>query len=223
MISKDPYKILGVSPTASDAEIKSAYKELVKKYHPDQYQDNPLADVAEEKMSEINAAYDQIMTSRRGGGSSYNSAGSGYDGYASSQGFDSGYIRSLIQSGSYTQADQMLDNVSSSERNAEWYFLKGTICHRRGWLNEAYNNFTRAVQLDPNNMEYQSVLAQMNRQRASCVAALGMKALTEGYTGAKVQPADEFVPDYLRKSQAERQREAEASPDGQAGKLPGDY
>ena len=68
MISKDPYKILGVSPTASDAEIKSAYKELVKKYHPDQYQDNPLADVAEEKMSEINAAYDQIMTSRRGGG-----------------------------------------------------------------------------------------------------------------------------------------------------------
>ena len=67
MISKDPYKILGVSPTASDAEIKSAYKELVKKYHPDQYQDNPLADVAEEKMSEINAAYDQIMTSRRNG------------------------------------------------------------------------------------------------------------------------------------------------------------
>ena len=65
MISKDPYKILGVSPTDSDAEIKSAYKELVKKYHPDQYQDNPLADVAEEKMSEINAAYDQIMTSRR--------------------------------------------------------------------------------------------------------------------------------------------------------------
>ena len=95
MISKDPYKILGVSPTASDAEIKSAYKELVKKYHPDQYQDNPLADVAEEKMSEINAAYDQIMTSRRGGG--YQSAESGYDGYASSQGFDSGYIRSLIQ------------------------------------------------------------------------------------------------------------------------------
>ena len=48
MISKDPYKILGVSPTASDAEIKAAYKELVKKYHPDQYQDNPLADVAGE-------------------------------------------------------------------------------------------------------------------------------------------------------------------------------
>ena len=66
MISKDPYKILGVSPTASDAEIKSAYKELVKKYHPDQYQDNPLADVAEEKMSEINAAYDAIKNGDTG-------------------------------------------------------------------------------------------------------------------------------------------------------------
>ena len=65
MISKDPYKILGVSPTASDAEIKSAYKELVKKYHPDQYQDNPLADVAEEKMSEINAASSETSTAFR--------------------------------------------------------------------------------------------------------------------------------------------------------------
>ena len=179
MISKDPYKILGVSPTASDAEIKSAYKELVKKYHPDQYQDNPLADVAEEKMSEINAAYDQIMTSRRGGG--YQSAESGYDGYASSQGFDSGYIRSLIQSGSYTQADQILDNVSSSERNAEWYFLKGTICHRRGWLSEAYNNFTRAVQL-----EYQSVLAQMNRQRSGYMSGNP----TQGYQAGGMSGPD---------------------------------
>ena len=152
MISKDPYKILGVSPTASDAEIKSAYKELVKKYHPDQYQDNPLADVAEEKMSEINAAYDQIMTSRRGGG--YQSAESGYDGYASSQGFDSGYIRSLI--------------------------------HRRGWLNEAYNNFTRAVQLDPNNMEYQSVLAQMNRQRSGYMSGNP----TQGYQAGGMSGPD---------------------------------
>ena len=98
MISKDPYKILGVSPTASDAEIKSAYKELVKKYHPDQYQDNPPADVAEEKMSEINAAYDQIMTSRRGGDTSPQKAA--MTAMPLRRGFDSGYIRSLIQSGS---------------------------------------------------------------------------------------------------------------------------
>lgn len=71
--------------------------------------------------------------------------------------------------------------------------------------------------------------AQMNRQRASCVAALGMRAFmaeqsgADAYKGAFLVDAADFTPDYLRKSQAERQREAENSPDGQAGKLPGDY
>lgn len=66
--------------------------------------------------------------------------------------------------------------------------------------------------------------AQMNRQRASCVAALGMEALKGcAYPGVRVVEAGEFVPDYLRKPQAERQREAELSPEGAAGKLPGDY
>lgn len=66
--------------------------------------------------------------------------------------------------------------------------------------------------------------AQMNRQRASCVAALGMEALKGcAYSGVRVVEAGEFVPDYLRKPQAERQREAELSPEGAAGKLPGDY
>ena len=84
------------------------------------------------------------------------------------------------------KADQILDNVSASERNAEWYFLKGTICHRRGWLNEAYNNFTRAVQLDPNNMEYQSVLAQMNRQRSGYMSGNP----TQGYRAGGMSGPD---------------------------------
>ncbi len=65
--------------------------------------------------------------------------------------------------------------------------------------------------------------APMNRQRASCVAALGILALKGEYTGAKVMTAGAFAPDYLRKSQAERQRDALLSPEGAAGKLPGDY
>ena len=65
---KDPYSVLGVSQSASDDEIKKAYRELARKYHPDNYQNNPLADLAEEKMKEINEAYDAITKQRTGGG-----------------------------------------------------------------------------------------------------------------------------------------------------------
>ena len=63
----DPYKILGVPEDASDEEIKKAYRELARKYHPDNYHDNPLEDLAQEKMKEINAAYEQITKERASG------------------------------------------------------------------------------------------------------------------------------------------------------------
>ena len=56
------------NPNATDEEIKNAYRELARKYHPDNYIDNPLSDLAGEKMKEINEAYDEIMNTRRGGG-----------------------------------------------------------------------------------------------------------------------------------------------------------
>ena len=64
---KDPYEVLGVPESATDEEVKRAYRELARKYHPDNYQNNPLADLAEEKMKEINAAYEEINRRRAGG------------------------------------------------------------------------------------------------------------------------------------------------------------
>ena len=66
---KDPYKILGVERTASDDEIKNAYRALARKYHPDKYRDSDLAEMATEKMQDINWAYDEIKKERAGGGS----------------------------------------------------------------------------------------------------------------------------------------------------------
>ena len=66
---RDPYEVLGVPPTASDDEVKRAYRDLARKYHPDNYVDNPLADLAQEKMKDINEAYDTITRNRAGGGS----------------------------------------------------------------------------------------------------------------------------------------------------------
>ena len=76
------------------------------------------------------------------------------------------YIRSLIQNGDVTQADGMLNSVAQQDKTAEWFFLKGSVCYTRGWLNEAYDNFATAVNLDPGNAEYQAALNQMNRNRS---------------------------------------------------------
>ena len=159
---KDPYVVLGVQRSATEEEVKAAYKELVKKYHPDQYENDPLKDVAAEKMSEVNQAYDEIINNIR------NSEASSR--YSASTHFDSQQIRYLIQSGNITQADNMLSAVDPTMRDAEWYFLKGSVCYKRGWFNEAYENFSRAASINPGNAEYTAALNQLNSQRTGSMA-----------------------------------------------------
>lgn len=164
----DPYKVLGVSPNASDDEVKAAYRELARKYHPDNYQGNPLADLANERMQEINQAYDRVMELRRGGSSSGGgSSRGGYNqgGYTNQGGSQFSDIRRLITSGRVTQAEELLDGVPSHSRDAEWHFLKGSVQYTRGWLDEAYRNFSRACELDPGNGEYRAAMNQLQWQR----------------------------------------------------------
>ena len=161
---KDPYKVLGVAREASDEEIKKAYRELARKYHPDNYVDNPLADLVEEKMKEINEAYDQIQKERASGGSS--SSGSG-QGYSSGSYSDYTQVRELINNRRYSDAELILDAVSASNRNAEWNFLKGCVLIQRGWYYDAQKYLETACYLDPTNSEYRSALERIRQNTAS--------------------------------------------------------
>jgi len=180
---KDPYEVLGVSRYASEAEIKAAYKELVKKYHPDQYQDNPLAEFAEEKMAEINAAYDQIINNKRSGGYSYSQ--SSYEGFS---GVDYREVRRMISEGHLTEADQRLDSVMPNNRSAEWHFLKGSVAYSRGWLDQAYQEFAAASSMEPGNNEYRSAFNRMQQQRNGYMA--GGQNRYSGMQGGGVDPCD---------------------------------
>lgn len=167
---KDPYEVLGVSRDATDEEIKAAYRKLAKKYHPDNYNNSPLSDVAEEKMKEINEAYDAINNQKK---SSYGSAG----GYASGAGTGAGrgytnyaksteyiHVRQMIQQNRIADAERVLDGVSPNNRSAEWYFLRGLCYYRKGWSQQAFSHFQTACNMDPNNQEYRSAVYNMNNQ-----------------------------------------------------------
>ena len=169
----DPYKVLGVSPNATDEQVKAAYRELARKYHPDNYQNNPLADLASEKMKEINEAYDEIQKMRKAGGNTGGRSYSGYaGGYGSYQGNSQfGDIRRLISSGRIVEAEELLNGVPQAQRDAEWYFLRGSVYYSKGWLDEAYQNFTTACRMNPANPEYRAALNQLNYQRSTGRAA----------------------------------------------------
>ena len=168
---KDPYQVLGVAPTASDEELKRAYRELARKYHPDNYQNNPLADLASEKMKQINEAYDTIQKLRSSGGASagYNagsaygsgysqSTGSsgygGYAGYSGSNAAEFNRVRQLLNNNAVAEARAVLNSMSV--RNAEWNYLYGITLFRSGEYAAARQHLEMAAQMDPTNPEYRS-------------------------------------------------------------------
>lgn len=156
----DPYQVLGVSSSASNEEIKKAYRELSRKYHPDSYIDNPLSGLAEEKFKQVQEAYDQIMKDRENG---YNggSAGYGRDNFTGS-GDDSMEMQAAfnyINSGYYREALNTLSSIRY--KNARWYYYSAVANAGIGNNIEAYNHARQAVSMEPGNVEYSNFLNQM--------------------------------------------------------------
>lgn len=79
---RNPYEVLGVSPQATDEEIKKAYRKLSRIYHPDANINSPNKAQAEEKFKEVQQAYDQIMKEKQQGYSYRNYGGYGNSGSA---------------------------------------------------------------------------------------------------------------------------------------------
>lgn len=154
----NPYEVLGIKQGASQEEIKSAYRKLVKQYHPDQYRDNPLQELAQKKLAEINEAYN-ILTS--GNKSSSNNRSNSSSSYSSNSNdvADLQQARSFLQRGNIQGAEAILSRVTI--RNAEYYYLTG-VCHmNKGWYDSALQNIRTASNMDPNNFEYRQTLNQM--------------------------------------------------------------
>lgn len=154
----DPYEVLGVPRGADEETIKTAYKKLVKKYHPDRYINSPMADMASEKMKEINMAYDALTGKNQSNGQQ---AGGGYGqySYGSNQSFE--MVRLMIKIGNLAGAESVL---SSLPKTAEWYYLYGVIYMRRGWYDKAIEYIKRATEMDPQNVEYKSTLENMSNR-----------------------------------------------------------
>ena len=173
---EDPYKILGVSPGASDEEIKRAYRALAKKYHPDR---NPNDAEAAKKMQQINAAYEQIknpsaqQSQGYGGYSQYDPFGfGGFGGYQQRSYTDSdsgdNYQKAAmnyIRFGRYREALNALEN--STQRDARWYYLSALANDGLGNQVTALEHIRRAVSMEPDNQEYIDTLNRIEHGGAA--------------------------------------------------------
>lgn len=169
----NPYEVLGISPSATDDEVKKAYRELSRKYHPDSYANNPLADLAEEKFKEVQQAYETIMKQRQNGGGyqggyGYGGSNRGY-GYGGGQSYDAGTdeqtnmqlqaARNYINARRFREAINVLAGIQN--RNAMWYYYSSVANMGMGNNIVAVEHARQAAAMEPNNMEYVNYANQL--------------------------------------------------------------
>lgn len=153
----NPYEVLGVSPQASNDEIKKAYRDICKKYHPDSYVGNPLSDLAEDKFKEAQQAYEQIMNDRERG---YERGGE----YSGSSGDDVQLMEvyNYLTARRYSDALKVLSGIAN--RSARWYYFSSVANAGVGNNMIAIEHGRQAVNMEPGNQEYAEFLNRLEWQ-----------------------------------------------------------
>lgn len=151
---KNPYEVLGVTSSASIDEIKRAYRDKARQFSENQA-----------KMNELNDAYDYVIGHIGNNRTDTSYSGGGFNtGTAEGRTTEFGDIRAKLNNGRIDDAELLLDGIPYQRRNAEWYYLKGTIQHRRGWLESALESFRKAKEMEPGNAEYEAAFNQLERE-----------------------------------------------------------
>lgn len=145
---KNPYDVLGVPATATDEQIKDAYRKIARECQENMTPEN------ERRMQAIDKAYDAVISMRRNHAGAYAASGSSL-----------ADVRTKLAANRVDDADTILEGVPQSGRNAEWYFLKGTVMYKRGWLEEATRHYQNACSMDPGNAEYRAAYNQVTAGR----------------------------------------------------------
>ncbi len=166
----DPYRVLGVPSSASNDELKKAYRNLSKKYHPDANLDQP--EVAEQKFKEVQEAYQIIMDMRESGtayqreSGSYGNYGGGFSQRTKSRYGESMEMQAVcnyLNAGYFQEAYHVLNGINEADRDARWYYYSSIANAGLGNNATALEHAQRAVALEPSNMEYQSLLNRLRQ------------------------------------------------------------
>lgn len=182
------YKLLGIDENATDSQVKSAYIAMKNKYDPGSYEKEDLIRHAEEKTKEITRAFDEIMNSRRmarmkNGEPVVDDSGE-YDSANQAKAPDDfSHIQQLIEADELDVAEESLDAMPQNLRTANWFYLKGLIFFKKGWLEEATEFFSASCKMDPKNITYKRALEQAVWQRSGNFGNPNSKDSYQSMTG----------------------------------------
>ncbi len=170
LYDSNPFAVLGLKPGADAQEVRAAYRTLVKRCHPDQFQDPQQQKAAQEQLIRLNLAYEAALklAARRTVG--FNLI---------SQEEAKHFAQRLVEQGNLESALRQLNRADS--KDADWYYLQGNILMALRQYETAHQSYREAVRREPENRKY---------RQGALDAALAMK---------KNRPIGEKLMDWIKR------------------------